>query len=105
MAKARTPSPEPRAAMLKNVGASAACIAAAVVVFNPLDCLRVRWQVEPPGGAPNLLAFAQRTIRTEGVSEKGWGGRRRRRRRRRRRSKCVTTVEHFTEHFAGPVSS
>ena len=58
--------------VLANVVASSTCIAAAVIVFNPLDCLRVRWQVEPRGGAPSLLAFAQRTIRTEGLVKGLW---------------------------------
>ena len=40
-------SEDKRAAnVAKNIAAAAGCIAVAVVAFNPLDCWRVRWQVQ-----------------------------------------------------------
>ena len=35
-----------RQEMTRNMVASATTIATAVVVFNPLDCWRIRWQVQ-----------------------------------------------------------
>lgn len=53
--------------MLSNMLASATCVSVAVVVFNPLDCLRIRWQVEPPKMGQTIFSFARRVVASEGL--------------------------------------
>ena len=49
------------------------CCAAAVAggvqasVFNPLDCLRIRWQVAGSGAAPSMLSFVHSIARSDGL--------------------------------------
>lgn len=52
--------------LLVNVGAGAVAGACQIALFNPLDCLRVRWQVAAPGTAPSASEFALAIVRTEG---------------------------------------
>ena len=53
---------------------AASCFTGATVIglTNPLDCLKQRWQVEPPGGQPSLLAFTRTIIRNEGLIAGLW---------------------------------
>lgn len=46
--------------------------AAVIALTNPLDCLKQRWQVEPPGGKRSLGAFALSIIRDEGLVRGLW---------------------------------
>eukprot|EP00928_Gymnodinium_smaydae_P040475 TRINITY_DN27451_c0_g2_i1.p1 TRINITY_DN27451_c0_g2~~TRINITY_DN27451_c0_g2_i1.p1 ORF type:complete len:328 (-),score=42.62 TRINITY_DN27451_c0_g2_i1:561-1511(-) len=45
--------------------------AAVIIITNPLDCLKVRWQIEKPGGA-SLMSFARDIIRAEGLLAGLW---------------------------------
>lgn len=56
----------PNSELLANVGAGALAGACQIALFNPLDCLRVRWQVAAPGNAASASAFALDIVRTEG---------------------------------------
>lgn len=56
-----------------NLLASLLTGAAAVVTFNPLDCLRVRWQVLPEAATGNSLSsFASSIVRSEGLLRGLW---------------------------------
>ena len=44
----------------------------AAALFNPLDCLKVRWQVTPPGTAASMRAFAAQVVRSEGLWRGLW---------------------------------
>ena len=50
-----------------EVGASCFTGAAVIAITNPLDCVKQRWQVEPPGGTRSLLQFTQQIVRSEGL--------------------------------------
>ena len=63
-------------AVALNMAASSTCIACAVVLFNPLDCLRIRWQVVSSSGgsgpALSLRAYVSRVIASEGLWRGLW---------------------------------
>ena len=44
----------------------------AVSVFNPLDCLKVRWMVAPAGSATSMGGFAAGIVRSEGLWRGLW---------------------------------
>ncbi|KAL1511072.1 hypothetical protein AB1Y20_005895 [Prymnesium parvum] len=50
----------------RNIGAAAAAGACQISLFNPLDCLRIRWQVSQPAHAASISSFALAIIRDEG---------------------------------------
>ena len=56
--------------MLPNMLAASTCIATAVVVFNPLDCLRLRWQVQ--NRHATLRAHVSHILRREGLVRGLW---------------------------------
>ena len=63
--------------MLTNMAASSICIAGAVIAFNPLDCLRVRWQVAASAqglGQANagLVGYARAIVAKEGLAKGLW---------------------------------
>lgn len=64
-------------AVLLNMLASSACISFAVVLFNPLDCLRIRWQVVASSSLAvhrptTLQAYVARVLRSEGLWRGLW---------------------------------
>ena len=56
--------------MRRNMVAASVCIGGAVVLFNPLDCLRIRWQVSRANGS--LFGFARQVVREEGFRKGLW---------------------------------
>jgi len=55
----------------KNCVAGGASSGLWVCVFNPIDCLRVRWQTRK-GGTTSLMSFFRHVIRTEGIWRGLW---------------------------------
>lgn len=55
-----------------NAIAGAISGAISVMIFNPIDCLRVRWQVTPRVEGDNVLSFARRVVRSEGLIRGLW---------------------------------
>ena len=57
-----------------SMGLSMACswvsTGTAVAIFNPLDCLRIRWQVAEKASRASLIRFGQKIVQNEGL----WGG-------------------------------
>ena len=59
--------------MCKNMFATGFCISTAVVVFNPLDCLRIRWQVvDRSVSTTTMTGFARHIINREGLIRGLW---------------------------------
>lgn len=50
-----------------EIGASCFTGAAVIVITNPLDCLKQRWQVEPRRSGQSLTSFARGIVQTEGL--------------------------------------
>eukprot|EP00466_Bigelowiella_natans_P019682 jgi/Bigna1/91130/estExt_fgenesh1_pg.C_890053 len=66
-------SPPPKEVSYKlarNLAAGTMCGCFVVMTFNPLDCLRIRWQVEKTHHGVSLWEFSQKIIKKEGL----WGG-------------------------------
>ena len=67
-------------AIYLNMLASSTCISCAVVLFNPLDCLRIRWQVvsnistmsAEPIANLSLRGYVLRVLRNEGLWRGLW---------------------------------
>jgi len=57
---------------LKNCVAGGASSGLWVCVFNPIDCLRIRWQTQQKGGVSTLTNFLRRILRTEGLWRGLW---------------------------------
>eukprot|EP00937_MAST-01D_sp_MAST-1D-sp2_P007864 g7864.t1 len=57
-----------------NFAASCVCGSSAVALFNPLDCLRVRWQTLPAEGVrgTSLAGFGARIVAEEGLWRGLW---------------------------------
>ena len=53
----------------KNIIASSSCVALSVAIFNPLDCLRIRWQVSKNSNFNNYL---NNIIKNEGIINGLW---------------------------------
>lgn len=60
------------AARTAEISASCFTGAAVIAITNPLDCLKQRWQVLPPGGSQSLTAFAKDIVRAEGLLAGLW---------------------------------
>jgi len=56
--------------LLPNMVASAGTVSLAVAVFNPLDCLRIRWQVAETD--LRFSVYARRLIVQEGLVRGLW---------------------------------
>ena len=56
--------------MAKNMLATGFCISTAVVVFNPLDCLRIRWQVDR--NTSTMTRFAKDIMKRQGLIRGLW---------------------------------
>jgi len=56
----------------KNCVAGGASSALWVCVFNPIDCLRIRWQTQQKGGVLTLTSFLRQILRTEGLWRGLW---------------------------------
>ena len=59
-----------------NMAASGSCIGAAVALFNPLDCLRIRWQVHlhtENAAKDTIYGFGRQIVRSEGMWAGLWG--------------------------------
>lgn len=56
--------------MGKNMVAASTCIASAVMLFNPLDCYRLRWQVQTTHST--MRAHAAHIFQTEGLFRGLW---------------------------------
>mmetsp|Transcript_2540 Transcript_2540/g.4966 ORF Transcript_2540/g.4966 Transcript_2540/m.4966 type:complete len:307 (-) Transcript_2540:105-1025(-) len=54
----------------RNLAAGTLSGCSVVMTFNPLDCLRIRWQVSKHSQADSLWSFSRQIIKTEGF----WGG-------------------------------
>lgn len=52
--------------------AGGSCASLAVGIFNPLDCLKIRWQVTPKDAYANILEFSKDVIRREGLFRGLW---------------------------------
>lgn len=65
-------TPTTRLTRSHEIGASCFTGAAVIAITNPLDCLKNRWQVEPPGGPSNLLDFTRTIVRNEGLVAGLW---------------------------------
>lgn len=67
--KAAMPTPSTPSTNTRGVEISASCFTGATVIAltNPLDCLKQRWQVEPPASGAGLLSFSKKIIDTEGL--------------------------------------
>ena len=63
------PSKSANDELLLNTAAAGAAGACQCALFNPLDCLRIRWQVAD-GGASTMTEFASKIVLEEGW----WGG-------------------------------
>jgi len=57
--------------MAKNMVAASSCIAVAVTVFNPLDCYRLRWQVQQDSAA-TMKGHLRLILRREGLFKGLW---------------------------------
>ena len=55
-----------------NMVAASSCIGTAVMLFNPLDCLRIRWQLEPKGRHVSMWRYAASIVRSEGLVRGLW---------------------------------
>eukprot|EP00948_MAST-09A_sp_MAST-9A-sp1_P003385 g3385.t1 len=60
------------ALLYKNILAAGSCVGLAVAVFNPLDCLRIRWQVTRKGAFSSPYALASNIIAREGLITGLW---------------------------------
>jgi len=65
--------------IIKNIFASSSTVATAVIIFNPLDCLRIRWQVFVPllshntiNSNINLITYTKNIIKNEGLCNGLW---------------------------------
>jgi len=62
--------PSPRALNFMAAGIAAALSSS---IYNPLDCLKVRWQVLPTTSTETcLVSFGSKIVRTEGLIEGLW---------------------------------
>lgn len=64
-----------RTELSRNILAGSCAISIAVGTFNPLDTLRIRWQVAPHHGsarAGGLVSHAREIVRTEGLVRGLW---------------------------------
>lgn len=59
---------------MRHFLAAGVASAVASAAFNPLDCLRVRWQLQGGGSTTEqtILAFGQRIVREEGLAKGLW---------------------------------
>jgi hypothetical protein len=57
--------------MFRNMLATGFCISTAVVVFNPLDCLRIRWQCST-SNLTSMTRFARSIVNQEGLIRGLW---------------------------------
>lgn len=55
-----------------NGVAGGASAGTAVMIFNPLDTLRIRWQVTPRGAETSMYSFGREIIRNEGLMRGLW---------------------------------
>eukprot|EP00037_Helgoeca_nana_P015237 m.142494 g.142494 ORF g.142494 m.142494 type:complete len:298 (+) comp22926_c0_seq2:70-963(+) len=70
MARAPPQAAPPQNAIVLNMVAASTCISAAVVLFNPVDCWRIRWQVQTRH--PTMRAHLASILRSEGVMAGLW---------------------------------
>ena len=59
-----------RSELTRNMLAGSCAISIAVGTFNPLDTLRVRWQVTPEGSG--LVSYARQIVAREGLVKGLW---------------------------------
>ena len=58
--------------LLRNMLAGGSCAGFVTLVGNPLDCLRVRWQVHRPLRSETIWMFGQQIVRNEGFVRGLW---------------------------------